>query len=58
MEAFIESFSSLDSEQDQNLAEGRLSYRNREQKGFTSKPFLTFAEPIVQACQDVAVFTV
>lgn len=29
-----------------------------EQEGFTSKPLLTFAEPIVKACQDVAVFTV
>lgn len=58
MEAFIESFPLRDREQDQKLAESRLSYKNREQKGFTSKPFLTFAEPIVQARQDAAVFTV
>lgn len=58
MEAFIESFPLQGREQDQNLAESRLSYRNKEQKGFASKPFFTSAEPIVQACKDVAVFTV
>lgn len=58
MEAFLEGFPLRDTEHDQNLAESRLSFKLERRKALLQSSLLTFVESIVQACWDVAVFTV